>query len=510
MALPINIDELINGLTVEWERIEFKEGWNPEDVIHSICAFANDINNWGGGYIVVGIKEKDGRPLLPPVGLAINNMDKIQKELLNLCNRLKPHYFPIAEPVAFQGKHILIIWVPGGQNRPYQAPMFMGKSSQYAYYIRRFSNTVKAQFDEEKDLISLAGTIPFDDRIHHTAEIEDLKLPLIQSFLHEVKSELYKNSADMRFEQLCRQMIIVDGTNEYLKPRNVGLLLFNDMPQNFIPMSQIEVVQFKNGPGDDHLEEKIFKGPIDQQIRDVLTYLKNMVLQERIKKLPDQAEAVRSFNYPYVALEESIVNAVYHRDYEIREPVEIRVYPDKIQILSFPGPDKSIKKSDMEKGEFVSRRYRNRRIGEFLKELKLTEGRSTGIPKITRAMKNNGSPEPIFETDDERSYFLTTLKIHPWFIEKQAEVPVKVLVKVPVENISLNETERKIILLCKDKELSKKEIVEKLGYEKVYGNLKKALSRLISLEILVYTIPDKPNSRNQRYNVTAKGKELIK
>ena len=60
----------------------------------------------------------------------------------------------------------------------------------------------------------------------------------------------------------------------------------------------------------------------------------------------------------------------------------------------------------------VIRRYRNRRIGEFLKELDLTEGRSTGIPKILRVMRENGSPTPIFETDDETSYFLIRLPIH--------------------------------------------------------------------------------------------------
>jgi ATP-dependent DNA helicase RecG len=48
---------------------------------------------------------------------------------------------------------------------------------------------------------------------------------------------------------------------------------------------------------------------------------------------------------------------------------------------------------------------RNRRIGEFLKELDLTEGRLTGIPKILKAMAANGSPAPLFETDDERLWF---------------------------------------------------------------------------------------------------------
>lgn len=49
MALPVNIDELLHGNTVEWDRIELKKGWNPEKILHSICAFANDINNLDGG-----------------------------------------------------------------------------------------------------------------------------------------------------------------------------------------------------------------------------------------------------------------------------------------------------------------------------------------------------------------------------------------------------------------------------------------------------------------------------
>jgi len=62
MNLPINIEKLIKGEVVETERIKYKSGWNPEDVIHSMCAFANDINNLGGGYIVIGVEEKDGVP----------------------------------------------------------------------------------------------------------------------------------------------------------------------------------------------------------------------------------------------------------------------------------------------------------------------------------------------------------------------------------------------------------------------------------------------------------------
>ena len=65
------------------------------------------------------------------------------------------------------------------------------------------------------------------------------------------------------------------------------------------------------------------------------------------------------------------------------EPIEITIEPSGISILNCPGPDRSISKEDIEKGDMLkSRRYRNRRLGDFLKELDLTEGRSTGVPTI--------------------------------------------------------------------------------------------------------------------------------
>lgn len=49
MPLPLNIDGLLHGKAVEWERLEFKEGWNPIRTLHTLCAFANDFHNLGGG-----------------------------------------------------------------------------------------------------------------------------------------------------------------------------------------------------------------------------------------------------------------------------------------------------------------------------------------------------------------------------------------------------------------------------------------------------------------------------
>ena len=50
-TLPINIDDLLHRRTVESERIEYKASWNPETVLHTLCAFANDFHNLGGGFM---------------------------------------------------------------------------------------------------------------------------------------------------------------------------------------------------------------------------------------------------------------------------------------------------------------------------------------------------------------------------------------------------------------------------------------------------------------------------
>lgn len=117
--------------------------------------------------------------------------------------------------------------------------------------------------------------------------------------------------------------------------------------------------------------------------------------------------------YPYDAIEEAVVNSVYHRDFLQHEPIEITIEPSGISILNCPGPDRSISKEDIAKGDMLKgRRYRNRRLGDFLKELDLTEGRSTGVPTIQAKLAENGSPRAFFETTDDRLTFLVTIPIH--------------------------------------------------------------------------------------------------
>ena len=77
----------------------------------------------------------------------------------------------------FEGRTLIVLWAPGGQNRPYKVPRSVtARKKDYRYYIRRYSSTIEAKGDDERELIGLTARVPFDDRFNQTAGIGDLSL----------------------------------------------------------------------------------------------------------------------------------------------------------------------------------------------------------------------------------------------------------------------------------------------------------------------------------------------
>jgi ATP-dependent DNA helicase RecG len=298
---------------------------------------------------------------------------------------------------------------------------------------------------------------------------------------------------------IAMDMRIVRGPAEYQKPLNVGLLFFNEAPDRFFPYARIEVVD-KPDPSGIGMTEKIFTGPLDKQLSDSHAYIRNYIIKEYVTKVQDHAEAVRVYNWPYRAIEEALSNAVYHRSYQEYEPITVTVTPEKLEILSLPGPDRSISDEDLEKCVLISSRYRNRRIGDFLKELKLIEGRNTGVPLIVREMEANGSGKPQFITDEDRTYFRAVLPVHPVFLEsKDSEQTVsEEKNKKQVRRNRAEIVESVLDVLEKHGDMSMKELAGYLGYSGRSKAFREEVAALIKVGKVRYLIPDKPNSKNQK------------
>lgn len=417
--LPFNVDDLINARSVESVRIEYKSACSEvtlPSIQKSIAAFANDLSNLNGGFIVIGIEAPEGVPVLPPIGIPPQAIEKIQQEIRVACKKIDPEYQPLIFPTMYMNTMIMILCVPAGDNRPYSAPDNR-KPGERCYYVRQGAETVKATDETLRQLLEQTARIPFDDRRNSDATVLDLSPILVKRFLQEVNSDIINTKPPPADIDIYKALRIVATWNETLLPKNVGLLFFNERPSRFFVGAAFEIVQFGDDAGGNLIEEKRFEGPIDTVITSVLDDLNNLTAIQ-LRKLPYQPTVERTVAYPYEALEEAITNAVYHRGYEnSTEPNKIYLYPDRMEIISYPGPVPGLKHEYLlSTGPIPQFPARNRRIGEFLKELKLAEMRGTGIPKIRRTMAQNGSPAPSFDFDEARSYFRATLPAHPRYV----------------------------------------------------------------------------------------------
>ncbi|MBR6837724.1 MAG: AAA family ATPase, partial [Oscillospiraceae bacterium] len=168
-------------------------------------------------------------------------------------------------------------------------------------------------------------------------------------------------------------------------------------------------------------------------------------------------------------------NAVYHRSYQVSEPITVRITPKNIEITSFPGFDRSISDESIANYSIRARVYRNRRIGDFLKELHLIEGRNTGFPNAIKALRENGSELLTFDMDENRSYLSVTIPVHSYFLKKNEQTDKKAAY------------EKKITDALKDKPLTLTELAAAMNYKGITKKLTNTVNNMLARNILEKT-----------------------
>jgi ATP-dependent DNA helicase RecG len=363
MALHINIEDLLSARTVESDRIEFKKGWNPDAISRTICAFANDFDNTGGGYILIGVAEDPStKTAIRPVhGLSTKEIGDIREKMISVNKLIRPNYAPKLFIEEVDNQKIIVLWVVAGSERPYEVPesTIPKQPKTYKYYIRRYASSIEAKDRDKEELIALSNNIPFDDRSNSQAQIKDIFMLLVRNYLIKIKSKLADELGKRSDNEILGQMDLLSGPNERIFPKNIGLMLFSEEPHLFFPNTQVEIVYFPQGEGSPFTEYPKITGPIPEQIKRTLDFLKTNFSEEKIIKPKDRAESTRIWNYPLQAIEEVLVNAFYHRDYQVREPIEIRIYSGSIVFINQGGPDRSIPLEDFQTGRVRNRKTHN-------------------------------------------------------------------------------------------------------------------------------------------------------
>ena len=416
--LPIDVADLLNGKT-ESARLEFKASWDPRttgaQVVKTICAFANDFQSLGGGYVVIGVAEPDAAGEKRVTGLSERDLDDAQRWLRGRCRGdIKPAVVPLLSPEVVNGRNVLVVRVPGSQDAPHQAVADRrqrGRDPRWRFWVRIGAETLDAEANGHLSaLLEKTTALPWDTQIAQDAQLDDLREATVREHLHDVGSAL-RRQPDAAI--IYRHMGITASVNNHEVPRNVGLLFFSEDPRRWFAGARIVVAQFADNGAGRVQDEHVFHGPLPAQLHRCLSHLEGLS-RSHVQKQRERSQVRGWVSYPIPVVREALVNAAYHRGYrpDVMEPTKVCLYPDRIEVISYPGPMPGLEPHHFRKGASIPPiGARNPRVGEFLKSLGLAEGWRTGVPTMFEEMAANGSPAPRFDFDT--GWFRATLPAHP-------------------------------------------------------------------------------------------------
>ncbi|MBD9582821.1 putative DNA binding domain-containing protein [Delftia sp. DLF01] len=401
-----NVD--LNSLLLrESEQVEWKENVaDTDDVVETICAFANDWSNLGGGYVVCGAAEKKdvhGFPAVELVGLTSARLREIEGKVLTACrDRIFPGVVPLVHEMAgpTPDRRILVFIVASTRH----AHTLRRGDDTGKHYVRLSRETREARDGILRELLVRKGDVePWDRRICISATTNDLDLVAFRDALQRMNVFDPNRGIDDYLSDthslspfvppLCGR----DPLTGQLRPRNYAMLLFARQLQLHVPGAYALLSIY---PGIDrsepHAERHELAGSIIEQARRSIDLLG---VQSHVAFDKTNAQTPNALKYPRQALTEAMINALAHRDYELHEPTRTTVFSDRIEISSSGSLPTGIRVETFEQGKATSK-WRNQSLAWFLNRLQLAQAEGQGIPTIIRSMREEGCPAPSFEVTE--------------------------------------------------------------------------------------------------------------
>ncbi len=405
MEIKIDLKQLA---TRESEQVEWKKNVaDIEDLIRTVTAFSNDFQNMGGGYIVCGAEEtcdEHGFQKVLYPGLTSSRLKEIEGKIMSDSrSKVDPPITPVVEELEgeIEGHRVLVFIIPStGHAHSYRAS---GKDSS-TYYVRLSRETVEAKNGVLRELlVKKQALAPWDRRLNEKAGIEDIDLLTFREVAQQIDAwnpsvaiEDYF-SDEMRISDFVPSLGGTRALVDRVHPRNYALLLFGKEPTRFFPGAWMKVSSY---PGNDRsqptAERHDLTGSIISQASKALGILKTHSSTAYDK----ESSEPNASKYPERALQEAVINAIVHRDYESDEPSSITIFSDRVEIRSPGSLPRTVNKERFLDGR-ASPSWRNQSLAYFFNKLQLAQAEGQGIPTILRTMKQLGSPAPQFDLDEE-------------------------------------------------------------------------------------------------------------
>ncbi len=415
-------------LQQENARVEWKENVADErGVAKTLCAFANDIQQVGGGRVICGLREEKnqyGSPVAVPIGLDENRVKTLKNKVLGICHRnMEPPITPAVSSFPVEGepsRQLLVFEVTAS---PY-AHRYRIKQEGTHYYIRLDDRTQPANGLINRLMEQKKHWPPFLDQTLPKASLDAFDRHALDRFLQVLNLPNpidYYLQPDRQLRGDVRSLVTLPpGGSGQGVPRNFALLLFGSEPHLFFRggYAIFSIYQGKDKTAERSQRFEVF-GAIPVIIRNLMDKLQ-LHLGIEIDKTADMFGGKRNRpRFSGRAVQEAIVNAFVHRDYHSHEPVRITVFSDRIEVANPGGLYNGVSLEDLKKGN-VHPSWRNPSLAWFMVALGFAQNEGQGIRTIINETLHLAEKEPGFDISGH--WFNVTI---PAFSPKPAPVTVE-------------------------------------------------------------------------------------
>lgn len=522
-------------------QVQFKERiTNKEDKYDIGCEMVA-FSNSRGGRLVIGINDKSGE---------INALSYMElQETTNLLTSIAsenviPNVLIDVENVPTTGGAVVVATIPEGKNKPYH-------DNKGIIWVKNGADKRKV-FDNSElaDMMGDCGRYYADEEAVRDASIEDLDADTIKLYMMERFSPVFRGKnideltmKDYSLDQMAG-FVIKGATIErllrnlrFIRPdgqmTKAAMMLFGKYTQRWLPEITAKCICFfGNSVGGTQFRDKMhdmeIEGNLLHQYRTIMNFFTRNLRKVQVKR---EFNSLGEMEIPYESLTEYVVNALVHRSLNIKTPIRIFIFDDRVEIHSPGSLPNGLTIEDVKNGTSMPRNvflFTNanyllpytgagsgvRRALEYDPDAVFSNGVSdkeithaSNEFVITIPRKSNQVTDQSNLVTDQASSKSEQVTDQPH--RKSDQVPDPVISKTdpayfeadpPIDpvRLKLSKKQQDIRNFCSVPR-SRKEILERAGVSAHFDNRKKYIYDLVEAGVLEPTIPEKPNDPNQKY-----------
>jgi ATP-dependent DNA helicase RecG len=372
--------------------------------------------------------------------------------------------------------------------QPYAVPV----SLRGRYFYRSGSTKMELTGIELNEFLFKKAGKTWDDLTDERATINDIDEASLNKFIKDsLKYGRMPDVSGLSMLQILEKLNLVE--NGILK--RAAIILFSKNPNKFYPSIQIRIGRFGQNSADLRFHE-ILEGNLIFLLQEVQAQLNYKFLTKRIEF--EGMRRLEKDEYPVIAHREMLLNALVHRNYSGAH-TQMHVYDDRITLWNDGKLPQDLCEADLLQPH--SSKPRNPVIAHACFLAGYIDTWGSGTLKILEACKADGLPEPVIK-EIQGGIQVTLFKFFAPTKSSTMEVTMEVTTEVTMEV-------EKLVSVMTGMH-SSKELKQLLNLKNDEHFRKKYIKPALESELIQMTIPDKPNSNRQKYQLTEIGKNWVK